>query len=126
MFNAATCAACHRERLPVSLQSADGSSAGPDTIGPYTDLRLHDLGPGLADRTVAGRRIASRWRTAPLWGMAYRLRQESMPTFLHDGRARSIEEAILWHAGEASAARRQFERLPDMKRRRLLRWIEAL
>jgi CxxC motif-containing protein (DUF1111 family) len=63
---------------------------------------------------------------APLWGTAYRLRLESAPTFLHDGRARSIEEAILWHAGEAAAARNNFEHLSTEQRQHLLRWIEML
>ena len=95
-------------------------------IEPFTDLRVHDLGPGLADRTIAGESVPSRWRTAPLWGLSYRLRLESAPTFLHDGRARSIEEAILWHAGEADTARNNFEHLPDEQRQHLLRWIEML
>jgi CxxC motif-containing protein (DUF1111 family) len=75
---------------------------------------------------VSGRKIRSRWRTAPLWGLGYRLRIEPVPTFLHDGRARSVEEAILWHAGEAQSTRQTFEHLSAFQGRQLLRWIEAL
>jgi len=89
-------------------------------IEPYTDLRLHDLGPGLADHTVAGERVVSRWRTAPLWGLGYRLKAERQPTFLHDGRARSIEEAVLWHAGEAELARQKFADLSELRRKKAI------
>jgi CxxC motif-containing protein (DUF1111 family) len=95
-------------------------------IAPYTDLKVHDLGPELADRTVAGEIVRSRWRTAPLWGLGYRISREHFPTFLHDGRARSAEEAILWHKGEGSTAREAFENLPVEQRDRLLHWLETL
>lgn len=124
-FNELGCAICHRPRLPVVLEDVTGSASRAE-IEPYTDLRLHDLGPGLADRTVAGNIVPSRWRTAPLWGLSYRLQTERVPTFLHDGRARSIEEAILWHAGEAEAARRNFEHLSSTQRMQLLLWIGTL
>jgi CxxC motif-containing protein (DUF1111 family) len=124
-FTAVGCGVCHRERLPVHLPDAAGLAQAGE-IEPYTDLRLHDLGPGLADRTIAGDHVPSRWRTAPLWGLAYRLKVESVPTFLHDGRARSVEEAVLWHAGEAQAARHNFEQLSGAQRQELLRWVETL
>ncbi len=95
-------------------------------IAPYTDLRLHDLGMALADRDAAGVSVPSKWRTAPLWGLGYRLRRESMPTFLHDGRARSVAEAILWHGGEGASARRRFEELDSAQRQALLRWLGTL
>lgn len=110
------CAVCHRPSLPVPSGH----------IAAYTDLRVHDMGAGLADQTVAGVKVLSRWRTAPLWGLGYRALPAISPTLLHDGRARSVEEAILWHGGEASAARASFERLPAAKRRELLRWLESL
>jgi CxxC motif-containing protein (DUF1111 family) len=95
-------------------------------IAPYTDLRLHDLGADMADENVSGAKVASRWRTAPLWGLGYRLKEESYPTFLHDGRATSTEEAILWHAGEAAYARYRFMNLGPHARHALLRWLETL
>jgi CxxC motif-containing protein (DUF1111 family) len=119
------CAACHRPRLPVELPGVDGTRV-PGVIAPYTDLRLHDLGLDMADENASGTKIVSRWRTAPLWGMGYRLKFESHPTFLHDGRARSTEEAILWHSGEAAREKRNFMNLGPRAREALLHWIETL
>jgi CxxC motif-containing protein (DUF1111 family) len=125
LFARVGCDACHRPRVGVKLEDADGHPVDA-IIEPYSDLRLHDLGDGLADQDNSGRSVASRWRTAPLWGLGYRLHRESFPTFLHDGRARSSEEAILWHAGEGSDARRAFERLTVDQRRALLQFLAAL
>jgi CxxC motif-containing protein (DUF1111 family) len=110
LFKATGCAACHQPEQPVALVQADGQPLNA-TITPYTDLSLHDLGPALADRDVSGAVHPTRWRTAPLWGMGYRFSRESRPTFLHDGRARSVEEAVLWHDGEAAPVRERFEHL---------------
>jgi CxxC motif-containing protein (DUF1111 family) len=121
-FASLGCAGCHRPVLPITLPDAQGRPVQA-SIAAYTDLRLHDLGDGLADRDVAGHIVASRWRTAPLWGMGYRLGRERFPTLLHDGRARSLEEAILWHAGEASPAREAFEQLSRERRAALLHWL---
>jgi CxxC motif-containing protein (DUF1111 family) len=119
------CVACHQPRLAVTLTDADGKDYAA-VIAPYTDLRLHDLGTRLADETVAGKKISSKWRTAPLWGLGYRTNLEHFPTFLHDGRARSAEEAILWHDGEAAGARQNFEQLPAAQRKAFLHWLETL
>lgn len=120
LFAATGCVACHRPQLPVE------TSAGAGTIAPYTDLLLHDLGDGLADHTVDGKSVSSRWRTAPLWGLNHVLRSGGAFALLHDGRARSIEEAVLWHDGEAAAARRRFEKLDEPQRKRLSSWVEGL
>jgi len=125
LFTQLGCAGCHRPLLNAILTDANGRGI-PVGIAPYTDLRVHDLGPKLADRDATGRALASRWRTAPLWGLGYRIHNEHFPTFLHDGRARSTEEAILWHDGEALAARRAFEQLPARQRQALLAWLETL
>ena len=119
------CGACHQPRLSVTLTDADGKEVSA-VIAPYTDLHLHDLGSRLADETVAGKMVSSKWRTAPLWGLGYRMSLEKFPTFLHDGRARSAEEAILWHDGEAASARDRFEHLPASQRKPFLRWLETL
>ncbi len=111
------CADCHRPAMPT----IDGGM-----IAPYTDLLLHDLGPGLADRDLAGRAMPSRWRTAPLWGLSVSAENGRALRLLHDGRARSIEEAIAWHRGSASAARRRFDALSADQRQALLDWIAAL
>lgn len=117
------CAACHRPRLPVSLSGGEGTSRSA-WIAPYTDLRLHFLGMALDDRDASGHPVLTRWRTAPLWNLADRRHTGHM--LLHDGRARSIEEAILWHGGEADAARARFMRLTPVERRRLLEWLRRL
>jgi CxxC motif-containing protein (DUF1111 family) len=119
------CAACHRPRLPVELPGAGGTRVR-GVIAPYTDLRLHDLGLEMADENASGVKVTSRWRTAPLWGLGYRLKTESHSTFLHDGRARSTEEAILWHSGEAAQPRHNFTKLGPRAREALLRWLETL
>jgi CxxC motif-containing protein (DUF1111 family) len=119
LFERVGCAVCHTPRLPVPRDS------GSILIDPYTDLLRHDLGEGLADRTVDGRPATSRWRTAPLWGLAYAL-QAGPVALLHDGRAASIEEAILWHEGQSDAARRGFMALNAASRQALLDWVASL
>lgn len=125
LFAALGCDACHRPALPVELPGADGKRPA-QTIAAYTDLRLHDLGGGMADRTVAGKAVPSKWRTAPLWGIGFRLATEHSPTFLHDGRARTTEEAILWHLGEGARSQRRFKELLPGQREALLRWLATL
>ena len=125
VFKATGCSVCHQPQQPVALVQADGQPLAA-MIAPYTDLSVHDLGAGLADHEVAGGVHPTRWRTAPLWGIGYRLSRESRPTFLHDGRARSVEEAVLWHDGEAAGVRERFEHLARAQREQLLRFVEAL
>jgi CxxC motif-containing protein (DUF1111 family) len=124
LFTQLGCSSCHRAVLPAVLPAAEGGSANA-TITAYTDLRLHDLGLGLADHDASGQRVRSLFRTAPLWGLGYRIGREQQLTLLHDGRARSVEEAILWHDGEASGALIAFERLPAQQRQALLSWLAA-
>jgi len=121
LFDEAGCSRCHASTLPV--ETAPGSRA---VIRPYTDLLLHELGEGIADRDLSGNPVRSEWRTAPLWGMSAAVTSNQPIRLLHDGRARSVEEAILWHSGEADAARERFERLAAAERRRLVLWIEQL
>ena len=125
LFAKIGCGACHQSQLTVQRPRADGTVAS-SLIAPYTDLRLHDLGADMADENVSGARVTSLWRTAPLWGLGYRVKEESYPTFLHDGRATSIEEAILWHSGEAAYAKYRFVKLGPRARDSLLRWLETL
>ncbi len=124
-FEQLGCADCHRPHLPVALRDAAGVPyAG--TIAPYTDLLLHELGAGLADSDVSGHSVPTRWRTAPLWGIGNHARAGSQPTLMHDGRARTIEEAILWHHGEAERALQNFENLAASRRQALIAWIGTL
>jgi len=117
LFERTGCADCHRAQMPIR----DGG-----TISPYTDLLLHDLGPELADRTVAGEPIPSHWRTAPLWGLSTAFEGARQARLLHDGRARSVDEAIGWHGGSASFARERYDRLAPEQRQRLAEWVESL
>ena len=125
LFAKIGCGGCHRPQFTVQRPGTDGTVAS-FVIAPYTDLRLHDLGAGMADENVSGEKVLSRWRTAPLWGLGYRVKAERHPTFLHDGRATSIEEAILWHSGEAVYVKYQFMKLGPRARGALLRWLETL
>ncbi|WP_037584485.1 di-heme oxidoredictase family protein, partial [Stigmatella aurantiaca] len=90
------------------------------------DLLLHDMGPGLADGRPDGIANGQEWRTAPLWGLG--LTQTVLPYsgYLHDGRARSLEEAILWHGGEAERSREQFRKLPVSDRNALVKFLGSL
>jgi CxxC motif-containing protein (DUF1111 family) len=125
LFKSTGCAGCHQPEQQVVLAQPDGQPLQA-TIAPFTDLGIHDLGPGLADHEVSGAVHPTRFRTAPLWGIGYRLSRESKPTFLHDGRARSVEEAVLWHDGEAAVVRERFAHLPRTKRAQLLGFVNAL
>ena len=95
----------------------------------FSDLLLHDMGEGLADHRREGSATGSEWRTAPLWGLGRRLgdiASGAIPGLLHDGRARTIEEAILWHGGEAAGARDAYMRLDAADRARLIGFLARL
>jgi CxxC motif-containing protein (DUF1111 family) len=121
LFDQVGCSCCHVATLPV--ETAPRVSA---VIHPYTDLLLHDLGEGLADRTLEGKLVRTEWRTAPLWGTGAAAASGQPLRLLHDGRARSIEEAILWHAGDATAAMERYSQLSAAERHALAEWIAQL
>ncbi|MGQ9366004.1 di-heme oxidoredictase family protein [Azospirillum sp. A39] len=125
LFDRAGCAACHR---PVLVTGDDPAAPhlSNRTIFPYTDLLLHDLGDDLGDGVAAGEATGREWRTAPLWGMGRSAAEDGRLALLHDGRARSVAEAILWHGGEAAAARRRFMEMPRAERERLVRFVLSL
>ncbi|MEL7536476.1 MAG: di-heme oxidoredictase family protein [Pseudomonadota bacterium] len=122
LFGTLGCNSCHVPIL-VTKPSTEGAFSN-QTIWPYTDLMLHDMGSGLADPGEDP--LRAEWRTAPLWsiGLVERFRPEH--GFLHDGRARDIEEAILWHGGEATRSQRAFRALPKDSRSDLLAYLRAL
>jgi CxxC motif-containing protein (DUF1111 family) len=120
IFEAIGCASCHAPKVPVVLADRTTSE-----IAPYTDLLLHDMGDGLADGRTEAAATGREWRTAPLWGLG-QARQSKSPGYLHDGRARSVSEAILWHGGEAATAREAFVRLDATSRAALLKFLDAL
>ncbi len=121
LFESTGCAQCHRTTLKINAGTKDNT-----VIHPYTDLLLHDMGDGLADRTLQGDTVPGLWRTAPLWGMHAASVSGQPIHLLHDGRARSIEEAILWHDSEAHAARERYVHSSAAQRRTLTEWIESL
>ena len=89
-------------------------------------LLLHDMGEGLADHRPEARATGREWRTAPLWGIGLTARVSGSNTYLHDGRARSLLEAVLWHGGEAQKARDTVVNMPKADRDALIRFLESL
>ncbi|MCE5974382.1 thiol oxidoreductase [Sinirhodobacter sp. WL0062] len=125
-FHEVGCPACHRPKY-VTARLADDPARSFQLIWPYTDLLLHDMGSGLADGRPEGVATGAEWRTAPLWGIALNAEVSGKPTtYLHDGRARSLLEAILWHGGEAQAARDRVARMAPDTRAALIRYLESL
>ncbi len=125
LFHAAGCAACHQPKF-VTGPSQDQPQLGGQLIWPYTDMLLHDMGEGLADGRPEGLADGREWRTAPLWGIGLTGLVTGQTLYLHDGRARSIEEAIIWHDGEAKTARDRFAALPETDRERLIAFVNSL
>jgi CxxC motif-containing protein (DUF1111 family) len=124
VFEEVGCASCHSGGY--TTDDTDISGLSGQVIDPGTDLLLYDMGDGLADRTVGGEVVPSRWRTAPLWGLGLaEVVLGGAPTYLHDGRARTVEEAILWHGGDADASQQEFRRLPVADRGALLAYLAA-
>lgn len=95
-------------------------------IWPYTDMLLHDMGPGLADNRPEARATGQEWRTPPLWGIGLTAQVSGHSYFLHDGRARSLLEAVLWHGGEAQPQRDAVVGMPTEDREALLTFLESL
>lgn len=126
LFDQLGCADCHRP----SWQTANhpGSAAlSNQSIWPYTDLLLHDMGPGLAGAVSAHDAGPRQWRTPPLWGLGH-AKTVGGPAvgYLHDGRARTLVEAIAWHGGEAKTARDAWVALPAAERRLVIRFLASL
>ncbi len=119
------CTACHTPKF-VTARLTDRPEQSFQLIWPYSDLLLHDMGPGLADNRPEARATGSEWRTAPLWGIGLTEQVTGTASFLHDGRARSLLEAVLWHGGEAQAARDAVISLPAPDRAALLDFLESL
>ncbi len=125
LFAKLGCSSCHTPSLTTG--NAEGQPhLSNQKIWPYTDLLLHDMGEGLADNRPEGMANGQEWRTAPLWGIGLTETVSGHTFFLHDGRARNIEEAILWHGGEAQSARDGYAALPKADREALIRFVESL
>ena len=125
LFYEAGCIACHTPKHATRRDWPVPGLAG-QLIWPYTDLLLHDMGEGLADGFHEGRATGREWRTPPLWGIGLTETVNGHRYFLHDGRARGLAEAILWHGGEAEASREAFRALPANDRAALLAFLGSL
>jgi len=133
LFAGMNCTACHTASLTTGTTHPLAELRN-QTIHPYTDLLVHDMGPGLADSLAEGRANGQMWRTQPLWGLGYlpyvgsgtRLGSPASVRYLHDGRAGSLLEAIEWHDGEAQASRLRFEALSAQDRSDLMAFLNSL
>lgn len=125
LFQEIGCNKCH----VVTMTTGDyvDPELSNQTFHPFTDLLLHDMGKGLADKRAEFSAKGSEWRTTPLWGLGFsRTLNSSKKAYLHDGRARTFEEAILWHGGEASLAQLAFKFLTKTERAQLLAFLDSL
>jgi CxxC motif-containing protein (DUF1111 family) len=119
------CASCHTPKF-VTRRDAPNKAQSFQLIWPYSDFLLHDMGDGLADGQQVGDATGTEWRTPPLWGIGLTKTVNGHTFFLHDGRARNLTEAILWHGGEAQTARNGFAALPRAERDALIKFLESL
>jgi CxxC motif-containing protein (DUF1111 family) len=116
LFQNLKCQLCHRPAFELRKQELQA----------YSDLLLHDLGPELADQRPDYLATGQEWRTAPLWGLGLIEKVNGHSRYLHDGRARNLEEAILWHGGEAQGSRENYQKLSAEQRKNLIRFIQSL
>ncbi|MDB6124010.1 MAG: hypothetical protein JWQ71_3003 [Pedosphaera sp.] len=124
-FASANCAKCHAPTLTTSPYYPM-TELRNQTIHPYTDLLLHDMGAGLADNMGEFNATGSEWRTPPLWSIGLTAGVSGGEAYLHDGRARTLEEAILWHGGEAEASKESFRTMSAANRAALIKFLQSL
>ena len=125
IFYQAGCAACHTPTVTTGTL-AGVPSVTNQVIHPYTDLLLHDMGNDLADNRPDFEANGKEWRTPPLWGIGLVQTVNGHSNFLHDGRARSLLEAVLWHGGEAKGSRDAVLNLSASARAALVKFLESL
>lgn len=125
VFYSLGCTSCHHPKY-VTSRNAGIEQLAFQLIWPYSDFLLHDMGEGLADGQQVGVASGREWRTAPLWGIGLTETVNGHTFFLHDGRARNLTEAILWHGGEARKARDAFAALEKVDREALVSFLESL
>lgn len=125
LFHDLGCASCHQPNY-VTRRDASIEAHRFQLIWPYSDFLLHDMGQGLADDRPVGDASGTEWKTPPLWGIGLTETVNGHTQFLHDGRARSLLEAVLWHGGEAEAARDGVVELGTSDRTALIRFLESL
>jgi CxxC motif-containing protein (DUF1111 family) len=120
-----SCGKCHTPTLTTGVSSI--AALSNKTFHPYTDLLLHDMGSGLNDGYTEGSATTPEWRTPPLWGLGLSKNSQGGQYFLlHDGRARSIEEAILLHGGEAQQSKNSFQQLSPADKAKIIKFLESL
>ena len=124
LFAEAGCNQCHTPSHTTGEHPV--SAVAGQTIYPYTDLLLHDMGEGLADGATDFDASGQEWRTPPLWGIGLVETVNGHTMFLHDGRARNLTEAILWHGGEATESRESFRGFTKEEREALIKFLESL
>jgi len=125
LFHQAGCQGCHSPQFTTAADAAEPELAN-QLIRPYSDLLLHDMGDGLADNRPEFQASGREWRTPPLWGIGLTETVNGHTQFLHDGRARNLLEAILWHGGEAEAAKQQVLSFDAEQRTALLAFLNSL
>lgn len=125
LFFQAGCDSCHTPKYTTAANAAEPELAN-QVIRPYSDLLLHDMGDGLADNRTEFQASGRDWRTPPLWGIGLTQAVSGHTQFLHDGRARNLLEAVLWHGGEATAAQQQVLSFNAEQRAALLAFLNSL
>ena len=125
LFYQSGCIACHTPKY-ITPRDTDAPEQQRQLIWPYTDMLLHDMGEGLADNSPEGVANGREWRTPPLWGIGLTPIVNGHSHYLHDGRARSLLEAILWHGGEAKGAQQKVVNMSDEEREQLIKFVESL
>ncbi len=125
LFAQAGCQSCHKTNV-LTQELAERPALSKQRIQPYTDLLLHDMGEGLSDGRPEALASAREWRTAPLWGIGYTQEVNGHTYFLHDGRARNVLEAVLWHGGEAQASRDKVLQFDKAQREALVAFLNSL
>lgn len=125
LFKQAGCTNCHKAMFTTQTNVASPEFSN-QTIFPYTDMLLHDMGEGLADNRPEFDADGYEWRTAPLWGIGLTKAVNGHNNFLHDGRARNFVEAIMWHGGEAETAKNNFAGLNKANRNAIVKFLESL
>jgi CxxC motif-containing protein (DUF1111 family) len=124
-FNTIGCTSCHIPKIQTGSTHPIVALRN-QTIRPYTDLLLHDMGADLADKTPDFKATGQEWRTQPLWGIGLIETVNNHINLMHDGRAKNVTEAILWHGGESKVAKEKFKKLTTIERNELLEFINSL
>ena len=125
LFIQASCGSCHKETLTTGVSTI--APLSNKIFHPYTDLLLHDMGPVLNDGYTEGNAKTAEWRTPPLWGLGLSPNSQGGQYFLmHDGRAKSIEEAIQLHGGEATGSKNKFNQMTTSDRNAILKFLKSL